>query len=1779
MEAIIPSSDSENRITIGGKRKSSGRRSSILKGSKSPLKTGALEELDPNSLDNDSRSKSKKSRQSSGRRVSFAEKNEIKEFFVEDWQAAWKKEVEQNNLQTANNPSQSEYREPAKSIQGIDTLLKGNIQDENIPLYELGGNQIMPEAQFGQTSEVHTDQIKKCESCPFVDTSEVVKTPGTANITLCKGVTVNATDSLFSTAKPRSSSPQMIEEMEHTICIDSNQPLLDKFTAADSGDQTMIFESDAAVELDITCTSKEQEVLFCDNPGAPLSSSINSEEAGKMDSTAFLMSLKATPSINNPTSTQKEIEMSDKTDCRPLLISSKSNISISENSEVLPFKDNTAYSDKVGISCPRKPLGEITDVRSSSEGTQHVGWNGAYLLEEEPLCDDLELTTCQSYGPLDRTMQKTKRRSIYEASCMDITSCFSPGFVNSSEQQDTSKKTSYTGRSLGATCSSSYITCTSSEIETSCLVGEKTTDHNKEDVEGQTSHLNMTCCYGRGILPKKSLLGSVTDQTLVYGTKGENADPLDLTVCQGEGVFTRNMDSSAFLQTLDGVRDVYVNCSTMNVSDQMDGEMDLTAVHGSATFQAAQTTTLIEENAGPLNEPVNQLDITNCYGNGILANDLASSDTAEVRSAGPGHTDILDFTVCRGRSFSTSTQHTRQGKLPGSDAANKVDSLVFLRSLCEGRGPDCNDVDKVSSEMDITATTEASLCVENGGHRFGHNRMFNLVADKTLRLKDYNESNISLASNEIAIIDSQNRHSLKGATWNQAAEITIHSHGNDFSDDNDLELTSCHSYKVIDHKMQKLKRRSIYDVTDIEVTSCFGPGWAKLQDKKPTGSNIVDILEHSGSAKDFTHANKLLIKGNNLARHGIQQQSDKAKTESIAACGNQGNPGFEAQRRCILDPIPLSMPVSTRETSGKNDSKCLLQSSKSTPQESEVLSHTSGNNSLENSKVTVEESGTVCASPEGWNRNQKEEVNLELTTCHSLGGLDISSNKTKRKSIYECSEMEITSGYGQGLVTSPLASAAIKRASLTSFETRCQGDIATSCVNETTDINTTQHLQSKKMAEQLEASGVGMKVIFCSHKSNDYSIEKGDSVEAEAGEDSSYIPQQIKSPFKWVMCDGAQTNMNVTRCQEASVQRLSENTTQHSQISEIAENASTLNQWQQMPSPFKPVTCDREKANINQTRCKEAIMDGLNETSALSAMQHSKVQDILGELQASRLKFTAPCANHTEFDSNAEKVHSESFHKQYGEEWNFSFGSETVSMPDEQDVSGFGSDGHKLSTIKEVEDGDKTEVDKSKNVTQEVRPITVEEFLNITETVFMTDVCTRRSIAPFVSMNSAQTTKDILVSSLVSAPKIACYEEAFLSIESQIKEIKAKVEQQKMELNSSNPRLFMEAQSASKKELLTMRTDARRLRCSCEDLAAHEWKEKKYKLNKAILSKIKENHQGLATDVYVIEESLAIVDNCLKLVDKVDKDLDQESKNVELCLQDCEKKLEEQAKVTDELQTVTKTVQESEEELTELASKQSSLQNEKEKLQDKKLELEKMIIEKEEELRLIKLYNQQDQVPSHPIKATFNLIESIQEWNLEEWDESRAKFTFFMKTVELVALFGPLPDGKGTKDSWEQTVESIQLNYAAPENINSYQRKVHTVLKRSICRARLMEMCPTKAGLTKVLEDMSFLMFKAKCVGDEIYKICLGHLATFTEDKFLVEFVSAKAFVKFLLDIQFDALLYPEGLSFTAHLKIGRVSKAKIEEALKAVKFGPFYLSRLVQTADELLDANLAPLK
>jgi len=1725
METLITPEEPENRIMIGGKRKSSGRRSSILKGSKSPLKVGALEELDPNSLDNESRSKSKRARQSTGRRVSFAEKNEIKEFFVEDWQSAWKKEVEQNNLQMANNPSQSGYREPANSIKGIDTLLRGSIQDD----------------------EVIPDQMIKQDGGLSLAASDDVQSLGLVHNSLCHGATVSEVNTYHNTAKLSSSHGHMREEMEQTRCFNSHQLFEDPAADVDPGDQTRIFGSNDASQLDITCF--EEEVFFQDHPNEPGSSPDNCTERAKMDSSAFLMYLKNsdTSFVGNQPPTRNPVKVIDEID-RPCSESLQSKALISEDSEAVSFKVNTGNLCDVRSSSSRKPLGEIKDMRSSAKETQSVCLNGGESQQQEQQFEvDLDLTTCLSNGPVDLAMQKTKRRSIYETSCMDVTACFRSGIINSSDQQGLSQMA----------------------LPTSSLSGVEPTWVLKQNAQDQTVGLNMTCCYGNGILAEKAPMFTDADQTVVFDAEEENGDSLDFTVCQGQGVLarfpsstsqmdlaqssksdSRNMDSSAFLRALCGANETNTT-DDKDVSDPLNEEMDLTAVHGPAMFKTTPVQT--EEPARQMCGPVNQLDVTSCSGNGILANyQVAPNQTKEERSVGLGDSDALDFTICRGRPFSNSNLQTQDAFALTEGSRKLNDSSIFLQSPYRNGSPGTGDAEKVSAEMDLTATYDSSFGVENNALRTREidNTNNNYC---TLGLKDI----ISPAKEGTGKTHSRERNYWRGETKGSASQVKTVSGGNELlKDDSNLELSSHQGnfYKDVDYGLQKSKQKSVHN-----VTSLFCPGLTALPNKHSLGSSIHGTLDHAIRGQ-VASQNGPLSSANDLVRQGIHP--DKT---SVTELGDQDRQG----RRCILNPIPLSLPASTREKFQIHDSKNIFQpvtTTSSSFKEGEVLPQVGRNSSFKTNEVMDRDS----ASDIGWNPKHQEDTIVKFTICRSFSIPDISVQMAKRKSVGELCERDMTSTFDRGPVMLPSEPAGSNSAKQSSVHTRYQEDLPCE-FNESIAVIKAKPMHSKEMPEQLIASR--LKQPCDDHKSNDHTAEKGERLENAGDMLSSYVPLQMETPLKQATNDSLQSNLSDTRCQESTVHKFNEVEASNTTGSEVSHPLSAR---KPSSSSSKEAGSDGN-SKLMLTRCREAAFHGENETAALKEMRLSQLQEIPEESQASQLEIAIPCGNLSKLnDSSTQRECEESsVQKQCNEDCNTSFDSEHLL----EEPAETGLDPHKMSTIEEVENGNKREVEcTSKNIAEEERPITVKEFLEITEIAFITGVNTRRSTAPLpFPINSAQTLKDNLVSSLISAPKTACYEELFPTIESQIEEMKEKVEQQEEELNLSNPRLFMDAQSASKEELVAMRTGARRLRSACEKMAAWEWKERKMRLNKTILAKMKENHQGLARDVNIIEESLEMVEDCFKLVDERDEDFDQKLQDIEFCLQKSEKILTEQEKMADELQALSATLKETDEGRLDLESKRSRIQNEKDELDKKKEELEKMVIEKEEELRSIKLYNQQEQRPSCGAKVKFNLLQSLQEWELEEWDENHAKFAFFMKTVELEISFGPVP--AGTKASWEQTVDSIKLNYTSLENISSCQRKVHTLMKKCISRERLAEICSTKADLPKVLEDISFKMFKAKCVGDEIYRICLGHLITLNEDRFVVEFVSIKAFLKFVLDIQLDVTLYPSSVSFAVSLKIGHCSQAEIEEALNAVKHGPFYLSRLVETADKLLEEKAASAK
>ena len=170
--------------------------------------------------------------------------------------------------------------------------------------------------------------------------SDDVQSLGLVHNSLCHGATVSGVNTYHNTANLSSSHGQMREEMEQTRCFNSHHLFEDAAADVDPGDQTRIFGSNDASQLDITCF--EEEVYFQDNPNEPGSSPDSCTDRAKMDSSAFLMYLKNsdTSLVGNQPPTRNPVEVIDEID-RPCSESLQSKALISEDSEAVSFKVNT----------------------------------------------------------------------------------------------------------------------------------------------------------------------------------------------------------------------------------------------------------------------------------------------------------------------------------------------------------------------------------------------------------------------------------------------------------------------------------------------------------------------------------------------------------------------------------------------------------------------------------------------------------------------------------------------------------------------------------------------------------------------------------------------------------------------------------------------------------------------------------------------------------------------------------------------------------------------------------------------------------------------------------------------------------------------------------------------------------------------------------------------------------------------------------------------------------------------------------------------------------------------------------------------------------------------------------------------------------------------------------------------------------------------------------------------------------------------------------------------
>ena len=704
------------------------------------------------------------------------------------------------------------------------------------------------------------------------------------------------------------------------------------------------------------------------------------EQSGKMDSKAFLLSLRSKPSsaqtheanpsdeIENKkcrssvlpndldqtrlfsgdtgtdldiTCSQQEVifhdypvqlsshgslEQSGKMDSKAFLLSLGAKPSSAQTHEVMQHtKDNMTLTSNSNPYCKRRPLGEITDMQRTMKTRQEVGG------QQSNVDENVELTACHSYKDLETAVPKTKRRSIYEPVDIDVTSCYGPGLLRSIEKQEFHSSDEVTSRVSGVSLN---LSVKRNSVET---------DLQPQASPEQTAPLDVTGCHGIGILPGKRISDPGSDQTVVNNT--DNSESLDLIVCQAQ----EEHDS--------------------------DENLELTACHSYEVLDNSLPKTHQKNICWPAD-----LEVTSCYGPGLITGCLLSQNHQN------------DQSLARNES-------------------SKMNSSAFLKSLTGSKKhSSATDSEEYDNEMDLTISGNTVALTED-------KREQKKPEEPKLSMR----SNFLCAKTKEAVTDLSTSIGLRNAYLikNPFIKNTEEQEQTSKFPEN-LELTVCHSQMVLDSDTQRSKQRTLYEAADLEETSCYGAGLIQSPEKEETCSDVFkSALNLPRSLRAARNTNKL--KGNAVFNKAQdlpgwnktrQQESDFSENLDLTCHGQpfMGSNSLKADRRSLFEPADIDVTrchgVGLVESSGDK-----LEFS------------VRGKQGLDKSLQ------------EANRRSFYEPAYIDVTSCHGAGlvessgdnlelrvrgqpGLDKKLQQENRKSFYEPADIDVTCCHGAGLVES-----------------------------------------------------------------------------------------------------------------------------------------------------------------------------------------------------------------------------------------------------------------------------------------------------------------------------------------------------------------------------------------------------------------------------------------------------------------------------------------------------------------------------------------------------------------------------------------------------------------------------------------------------------------------------------------------------------------------------------------------------------------------------------------
>ncbi|XP_049988710.1 kinetochore scaffold 1 [Alexandromys fortis] len=435
--------------------------------------------------------------------------------------------------------------------------------------------------------------------------------------------------------------------------------------------------------------------------------------------------------------------------------------------------------------------------------------------------------------------------------------------------------------------------------------------------------------------------------------------------------------------------------------------------------------------------------------------------------------------------------------------------------------------------------------------------------------------------------------------------------------------------------------------------------------------------------------------------------------------------------------------------------------------------------------------------------------------------------------------------------------------------------------------------------------------------------------------------------------------------------------------------------------------------------------------------------------------------------------------------------------------------------------------------------ITIKEFFVLLQVHILIQKPRQSHLPAKFAINSSPTPEDLMLRQYVYGPKIQIYREDCELLRQKIEELQVSALTQDKLLTDVNRNLWEKMKDCSNEELKTYGIYLNKIKSRYTKMTKVFTHQGKVALYNKLVHSAENEKKKLQIKMNEIDNILKKLNNCLTEVEIETRKLENEEKDDPMEEWDSEMKYAEK-----ELE---------------------QLKTEEEELQRKFLEVE---TQKTQTLAQIEFIKEQT-------KKTEELLDqpSLSEWDIIEWSDDQAVFTFVYDTIELTITFGEPVVGLPFLDKPYRKIDELNFqsmldeHKAPPSSLLVHKLIFQYIEEQESWRKK----CTTQHQVSQMLQELSLVVNHCRLLGEEI-----EFLKRWGPNYSLMDinvnnielrllFSSTAAFAKFEITLSLSAQYPFVPLPFTIQNHLGNTSHDEIAAIISKVPLEDNYLKNVVK--------------